>query len=74
MLFSFSISIFLSQLGLPNEPHISVIKKCEKSNEFHFAVVISKPEVVADLHENDLLLISKEKVVFFMALFFHLSL
>eukprot|EP00897_Mesotaenium_endlicherianum_P009227 jgi/Mesen1/8332/ME000046S07724 len=38
-----------------------VCTKCERANEFHFVIVAAQMEQIADLSENDLLLISKEK-------------
>lgn len=49
------------QDGPLSEPQVSVIKKCEQSNEFHFATAFSNSEFVESVNENDLLLLSKEK-------------
>ena len=41
---------------------MAVAVKCDPANEFHFALVTAQPEAVAKFNENDLLLVSKEKV------------
>ncbi|CAI5466533.1 unnamed protein product [Closterium sp. Yama58-4] len=43
------------------ESHLVVAVRCERANEFHMVGVASKEALVADCHDNDLLLLSKEK-------------